>query len=88
MCHITSIKKYITAFLFLFCINICPELSLAQSPYLWKSVIVGGGGFVPALYIIPRKKITLCATDMGGAYRWIIRWINGSIDGYDGSNQV
>jgi len=79
MCHITSIKKYITAFLFLFCINICPELSLAQSPYLWKSVIVGGGGFVPGIIYHPtQKKLLYARTDMGGAYRWdytLDKWI-------------
>jgi photosystem II stability/assembly factor-like uncharacterized protein len=43
----------------------------AQQPYEWKSVIVGGGGFVPGLQFNETEKNLLYArTDIGGSYRW------------------
>jgi photosystem II stability/assembly factor-like uncharacterized protein len=43
----------------------------AQDNYLWKSVIVGGGGFIPGIIYHPNEPGLIYArTDMGGAYRW------------------
>jgi photosystem II stability/assembly factor-like uncharacterized protein len=40
-------------------------------PYVWKSVAIGGGGFVPGVIFSPVKPdVIYCRTDMAGAYRW------------------
>jgi photosystem II stability/assembly factor-like uncharacterized protein len=72
-------KKYTLILFFLLCASYFPEQSFAQSPYLWKSVIVGGGGFVPGIIYHPKQReLAYARTDMGGAYRWdhtLTKWI-------------
>ena len=47
-----------------------PAAPAAQVPYAWKSVVVGGGGFVDGLVFHPAAKdLVYARTDMGGAYR-------------------
>ncbi len=47
-------------------------VSNAQTPnYTWRSVIVGGGGFVPGIvFSLTDSGVVFARTDMGGAYRW------------------
>ena len=42
-----------------------------SEPYVWRDVVIGGGGFVAGIIPHPREKGLMYArTDVGGAYRW------------------
>jgi len=44
---------------------------LAQTPYIWRNVTVGAGGFAPNIVFSRAEKgLAYLRTDMGGAYRW------------------
>jgi photosystem II stability/assembly factor-like uncharacterized protein len=51
----------------------------SSEPYLWRNVVIGGGGFVTGIVPHPRQPGLMYArTDVGGAYRWddpAQRWI-------------
>lgn len=54
----------------LFALPVCAA-EIPQADYVWKSVILGGGGSVPGLVIHPRvPDLVYIRTDVGGAYRW------------------
>ena len=41
------------------------------SPYVWKSVAIGGGGYVLDVYCHPKQRnLVYIRTDVGGFYRW------------------
>jgi photosystem II stability/assembly factor-like uncharacterized protein len=52
-------------------LSITTTISQAQTATTWRSVVVGGGGFVPGIIFHPTHQgIVYARTDMGGAYRW------------------
>jgi hypothetical protein len=46
-----------------------PELAPSGGPYVWKNVVIMGGGFVPGVEFGPGGT-PYARTDVGGAYRW------------------
>lgn len=54
-------------------------MSTHASPYLWRNVMVGGGGYSPNILLSPRVKgLAYLRTDIGGLYRFestSSRWI-------------
>jgi hypothetical protein len=48
-----------------------PHPAAAAPPYRWKSVKVGGGGFIPnVVFSRAERGLVYLRSDMGGAYRW------------------
>ena len=51
----------------------------AESPYVWRSVPIGGGGYVTDVYCHPKQRdLVYIRTDVGGFYRWDApgtRWV-------------
>lgn len=48
-----------------------PPVPVQAQAYNWKSVMSGGGGFIPGIVFHPAKKgLVYLRTDMGGAYKW------------------
>lgn len=50
-----------------------------DTPYHWRNVTVGGGGFAPGIvFSTVERGLAYLRTDMGGAYRWdaaVARWV-------------
>lgn len=45
--------------------------TLPSEPYIWRNVVMGGGGFVTGIIFHPaQKNLFYARTDVGGAYRW------------------
>lgn len=46
-------------------------IAAPAQPYLWRNVVIGGGGFVTGLLAHPGASgLVYARTDVGGAYRW------------------
>src|SRR5208282_6132081 len=44
---------------------------IRQEPYIWRSVKVGAGGFIPGIVFSKIEKgLVYLRSDMGGCYRW------------------
>jgi len=58
-------------FIAIFCL-LFTNLLKAEETYSWKSLPMGGGGFVTGIITCPQEKNLIYArTDVGGAYRWV-----------------
>ncbi|WP_322400636.1 exo-alpha-sialidase [Massilia luteola] len=69
-----------------------------QAPYVWDSVVIGGGGFVTA--VVPSRAtpgVAYARTDVGGAYRWdprrkrwspLLDWVAEGETGYLGIDSL
>jgi photosystem II stability/assembly factor-like uncharacterized protein len=69
-----------------------------QAPYVWDSVVIGGGGFVTA--VVPSRAapgVAYARTDVGGAYRWdprrkrwspLLDWVAEGQTGYLGIDSL
>jgi xyloglucan-specific exo-beta-1,4-glucanase len=59
-------------YLLFFLLLMLPKLFFAADQYQWKTVVIGGGGFVTGIITCPQEKNLIYArTDVGGAYRWV-----------------
>lgn len=75
-----------------------PKLFFAADQYTWKTVTIGGGGFVSGIVTCPTKQNLIFAkTDVGGAYRWVEEtqswkaltdWIGTTEKGYLGIESI
>lgn len=74
------------------------QLSFPAEKYVWKNVIIGGGGYVTGIIACPTaKNLFYAKTDVGGAYRWneeqqcwipLTDWVNKSEMGYLGVESI
>ncbi len=70
----------------------------ATTAYSWKSVAIGGGGFVPNIvFNTGAANIVYARTDIGGVYRWnqstsswtsLMDWVGQSNWGYEGGVSI
>ncbi|MGD0815773.1 MAG: cellulase [Verrucomicrobiota bacterium] len=70
----------------------------ASGPYVWRNVVMGGGGFVTGIIMHPCEAGLMYArTDVGGAYRWdspaqkwvpITDWIGAADDNLFGIESI
>lgn len=66
-----SAARNVTGLLVIFTISFATTAIAQNAGYEWRSVIDGGGGFVPGIvYSQSFKGLVYARTDMGGAYRW------------------
>ena len=69
--HFKNTSIFYISIICLFAVN--QHMAAVEKPasaYIWKSVEMVGGGFVPGIVFHPKaKNVCYCRTDMGGAYR-------------------
>ena len=69
-----------------------------SEPYVWRNVVIGGGGFVDGIVFHPTEKdLVYARTDVGGAYRWDAKagewvplndWLSPSRNNYTGIESI
>ncbi len=66
-----SCSAYMMVGLSLACFTASRSEAQTPAPYVWKSVKVGAGGFVPGIvFSRVERGLAYLRSDMGGAYRW------------------
>jgi xyloglucan-specific exo-beta-1,4-glucanase len=63
-------KRFLSAICILFLVSTA-WAQVASAPYVWRSVKVGAGGFIPGIVFSRLEKgLVYLRSDMGGCYRW------------------
>ena len=92
-----SLKKYIKAIGTAMVSILITTFSFSQT-YNWKSVAIGGGGFVTGIITSKTEQgVMFSRTDVGGAYRWdapnskwipLLDWNSESETGFQGVESI
>jgi xyloglucan-specific exo-beta-1,4-glucanase len=66
-----GLRKAALAILGMFFTTCFAAKSIADDDYVWRNVVIGGGGYIPNVVFSPAERgLSYLRSDMGGIYRW------------------